>query len=375
MKIALLGPAYPHRGGIAQFIAILAQELQKAGHTVKIFSFINQYPSILFPGKDQFDTGGLQIPIEIEPVLTPYNPLTWGTAICKINDWNPDLLILKYWIPFFAVAFGYVIRRLKKRCNLKVVYIIDNIEFHEKWMFAESLTKYALSKADYYITMSNAVYQTALKLLKRENTTYLLHHPNYDFYTQRIFTRAEALQRLTIEDKPTFLFFGYIKKYKGLDILLYAAKKIFKAIPDSQLLIAGEVYGEDLTYIDIINKENIANSVVFHNRFISNEDVAAYFSVADVTVLPYRSATQSGITQLAFSFDCPVIATDVGGLKEVIRDGENGYIVPAEDSEALANAVIKFYSEHKEEAFSKVIGKEKEKYSWKPMIEVIGKMH
>ena len=214
MKIAFLGPAYPLRGGIAQFIAILAEKLQESGHEVKIFSFKKQYPKLLFPGKEQLENSKMVIDLPIESPLIPYNPCTFFKTIREIKDFEPELLILKYWIPFFAPAFGYIIKRLKKRLKLKVLYIIDNIDFHEKWVGGDLLTKYALKKADYFITMSDSVNKSLLKLfpaLAKDNV-FRLNHPNYDFYASK--------QKHSFEKQNSLLFFGYIKQYNGLDLLL-----------------------------------------------------------------------------------------------------------------------------------------------------------
>ncbi len=375
MKIAFLGPAYPLRGGIAQFMAILAEKLSSENHEIKIFNFIKQYPRLLFPGKEQIDNSQRIIPLNIEAVLTPYDPLTWTSAAKAILKWNPDLLILKYWIPFFAPSFGYIIRYLKKRSNIKVLYIIDNIEFHEKWLFAEKLTRYALGKSDYLITLSDTVYQSVFKVLPQfpKENVIPLHHPNYDFYQQTEIDVPALKRKFGIKDKA-ILFFGYIKHYKGLDILLETMPLILKQLPELQLLVAGEVYGDEKVYTEIITRHNLEKNVIMETKYISNEEVGDYFYATDVVVLPYRSATQSGITQLAFSFDKPVIATAVGGLCEIIHPDLNGYLVPAEDKEKLAEAVIKFYRENKETAFTEYIQKDKLKYSWTPMLEEINKI-
>ncbi|MCK5118286.1 MAG: glycosyltransferase [Candidatus Latescibacteria bacterium] len=373
MKIAFLGPAYPHRGGIAQFIAILAGKLAQSGHRVRIFSFVKQYPKFLFPGKAQNDPSRMVLSLDIKPVLTPYNPFTWVPAARKIAAWKPDILILKYWIPFFAPAFGVIVRLLKRFTRIQIVYIIDNIEFHEKWPLADWWTKFALAKADTLITMSDSVTQSACALLVNfaPDRITKLRHPNYDFYTHSENDLTEFKKQLHITDEPVILFFGYIKPYKGLDILLEAMPNILTELPNAKLLVAGEVYGDERMYTDRIEKGHLRENVIFHNRFIDNEQVGRYFRASDVVVLPYRSATQSGITQLAFSFDTPVISTDVGGLSEAVKEDENGFLVEPESSGALARAVVRYFKEDCKERFTHAIRQEKQRYTWDPIITVL----
>lgn len=368
MKIAFLGPAYPLRGGIAQFIAILADKLQKQGHEVKIFSFKKQYPKLLFPGKEQLENSKMVLDLPIESHLIPYNPCTFAKTIREIKVYEPDLLILKYWIPFFAPAFGYIINKLKKKLNLKVLYIIDNIDFHEKWVGGDLLTKYAFKKADYFITMSDSVSQSLFKLFPQlsQDKVFKLNHPTYDFYASQ--------QKHSFEFKYNLLFFGYIKAYKGLDILLEAMPLVLEKMPQLKLTIAGEVYGDNTIYLDIIKKHQLEEVITFHDKYISNEEVKEYFLSADVCVLPYKHATQSGIIQLSYAFGVPVIASAVGGIPEVIREGKTGYLVPANDVQALAQAIIKFYQECDLQESFQHISHENAKYSWQPFLEVIEKL-
>ena len=250
MKIAFLGPAYPFRGGIAQFIALLANEYIKNNHEVKIFSFKKQYPKLFFSGKNQIEKNEKAPTFNIQPVLTPYNPFTWIPTAKKIKQWHPDILILKYWIPFFAPAFGFVLHLLKFS-EIKKIYIIDNIEFHEKWLFAQFLTKFAFSKADRLVTLSNAVYKNAKEMFPKKNVV-LSFHPTYNCYDQIRFDKRTAKDKLGLNDKKVILFFGFIKPYKGLDILLYAFPKMLEKISNAHLLIVGETYGSSEKYYKII---------------------------------------------------------------------------------------------------------------------------
>ncbi len=370
MKIAFLGPAWPFRGGIAQFIAILAEMLEERSHEVTVFSFIKQYPKLIFPGQEQIDKSSKKIDLNIVPVLTPYNPLTFHRTIKAILEAKPDIVVFKYWIPFFAPAFGYILKKLRKH-GIRTLCIFDNIEFHEKWMFADKLTEYVLDSTTDAITMSESVYQSLVTKFPAfpHRSIYKLKHPNYDFYKENPIKPKESITK-------KLLFFGYIKKYKGLDILLEAMPLILKDNPDLRLTVAGEVYGDREVYNSIIDKYSLHENVEFNARFIANEEVEQFFTNADVCILPYRSATQSGITQLAFSFCTPVIATDVGGLSEIITENYNGFLIKPDNPEAIAQAVNKYYAEEKCRQFSMNIYNQQQsnEFSWEPFIETIEKL-
>jgi D-inositol-3-phosphate glycosyltransferase len=372
MRIAFLGPAYPFRGGIVQFIASWADQFIKDGHEVRIFSFIHQYPGWLFPGKDQIDPSETKLNLPIQAVLTAYNPLTFKKTCKAIMNYHPDVLILKYWIPFFAPAFGIVLRLLKRKSNIRIVYNIDNIDFHEKWFFGDILTRFALEPADYYMTMSDSVYQSLKRIMPKVAEDRIIHsyHPTFDFYKQKRTLSPEKPEG----EAPRILFFGFIKYYKGLDTLLKAMPTVISKMPDIRLVIVGEVYGNDDKYKNMIHSLKIDDHIEFHAVYIPNEQVQDYFTNTDVCVLPYRSATQSGITQLAFAFHMPVIATRVGGLTEVIEEGKNGFLVEPENPEQLAEAILRYYQDNCRPRFVKYIAEHENVYSWEPLVEAIVKL-
>ena len=361
MKIGFIGPAHPLRGGIAQFITLLALELKKK-HEVKIFSFSKQYPKIFFPGKDQIDHSESKPDLEIEPVVTPYNSFTWLSAVRKIKYWQPEILILKYWVPFFAPVFGWLIRRLKKKQNIRVIYVIDNIVFHEKWLFADKLTRYALGKADALITMSDAVYNDTRKLLPNVNIIKGFH-PIYNCYNLGNYSRESARKNLQVEDKKVILFFGYIKPYKGLGLLINSFPTILDKLPDTHLMIVGEVYGDDAIYFDLIEKLNLKKDVTFLNRFATNEEVELYYKAADVLALPYISATQSGVVQIAYDFGLGAVCTPVGGLPELVIDKKSGIVAKDISPSSFADAVIEYFELDKKEITKNILA-ENLKYSW-----------
>ena len=365
MKIAFIGPGYPLRGGIAQFIAILAEKLQKEGHLVKIFSFKKQYPKLLFPGKEQVEKSKMVIPLDVDSTLIPYNPLTFNKTISKIKQYNPDVVILKYWIPFFAPAFGYILNKLSKSLNCKILFIIDNIDFHEKWFMGEKLTKYALKRADNFITMSDNVFETLVEMFPSfdKKAIFKLKHPTYDFYS----TNCEVENKM----KNNILFFGYIKEYKGLDLLLKAMPKVLESLPNLKLTVAGEVYGDETIYTSLIKENKLEEHVEFHNKYISNEEVQTFFLASDICVLPYKHATQSGIIQLSYAFNIPVIATNVGGIPEVVVEGKTGHLIPPNDINAISNSIISFYKKRDFSAYKQGIQEENKKYSWESFLDVI----
>lgn len=373
MKIAFIGPAYPLRGGIAEFLMKTAEKSIENGHQVKIFSFQKQYPKLIFPGKDQFDKSAKDYPLEIERTLIPYNPLSWNKGIQQIIDYQPDLVILKYWIPFFSPMYTYIINQLRKFTQAKIMYIIHNIEFHEKWLFADQLSRMALRRSDYLVSLSNSVYESIQALMPEfpKQNIIKAFHPNYEVSVLNEEEKHNSYFDLSVNPKKTILFFGYIKHYKGLDILIKAFRKVIDHRTDIQLLIAGEVYGQDKKYFNLITNENLQEHIVFHNHFIKSEDIPKYFAICDVVVQPYRTATQSGVSLLALSYNKPVISTQTGALDEIIIANKNGILVAPEDPNSLAQAIIDFYEKYDRESMIQFIKEEISTYSWNNFIKKV----
>ncbi len=367
MRIGILGPAYPLKGGISQFSQMLAFELKKQ-HEVKLFSLSKQYPALFFPGKTQKEFSDDKPQIDIESMLVPYNPLTWYKALKMITSWYPDLIIIPYWIPFFAPCFGWLVSKLKKK-NIKVFYLIHNLKFHEKWLLAKSLTKYALNNADALITLSDVVFDDAKKMFP---TIQIIKgfHPIYNCYNLGNYTRDSARRKLHLADQIVILFFGYIKPYKGLELLINAFPEILEEMPNAHLLIAGEVYGDDLIYFKLIEKLSLQDNVTFHNRFVAREEVELYFKAADVLALPYLTATQSGVVQIAYDFGLGAVCTPVGGLPELVIDSNTGKVAEEVSEEDFADAVIDYF-EMDEIALRKNIAAQRNRYSWQRFAEII----
>ena len=359
MKIAILSCFYPYRGGISQFNACLYGELSK-NHIVKAFNFKRQYPEFLFPGKTQFVTADDEaVPVESESLLDTANPFSYISTYKAIRDWKPDVLIVRYWMSYFGPSLGYITRKMKKHC--KVISILDNVVPHEPRFFDTPLTKYFLKGSTGSVTLCEAVSKDLLRLQPDARYT-VIQHPLYSHFGAKI-PRATAEKKLGLEPgMRNILFFGLIRTYKGLDILLEA----FGLLPDGyQLIIAGEPYGSFEKYQNIIDRLPNKDRVYKNLKYIKDSEVTDYFSAADIAVLPYRSATQSGISSVSYHFEVPMIVTDVGGLKETIGDRGTGIVAQEGTPECISQEILRYFEnpEIKENCISN-IRLEKERLSW-----------
>jgi glycosyltransferase involved in cell wall biosynthesis len=361
MKVIIISAAYPLRGGIAHFAGSLYRELS-IENDVKVYTFKRQYPAFLFPGKSQIETGDASEKIPSSVILDSINPVNWIKVSNKIIKEKPDLIIFKHWMPFFAPCYGVIAKRLKKLKSVKLLAICHNIIPHEKRPGDRILSKYFLKKIDYFVLLSGKVQADLFRFIKNPKSE-VLPHPIYSLFGEGV-TKSLAKEKLGLGFVNYILFFGFIRDYKGLDVLIEALSFIKKSL-NVKLIVAGEFYSDEKPYLNLIKKFNLQNSVILKKDFIPTSDVKYYFSASDAVILPYRSATQSGIVQIAVNFARPVIASDVGGISEVIKNGEAGYIVKKEDPKALADAITKFYDEKKESEFTINITKIREKYSWK----------
>ncbi|MBN2092105.1 glycosyltransferase, partial [candidate division KSB1 bacterium] len=342
MKIVLVGTAYPMRGGIAHYVALLYQKFIHLGYEVQIVSFKRQYPKFLFPGKTQQDTSQEVIELPSIALIDSINPISWIKTFRYIKKLKPDLVVYKYWMPFFAPCYGTIVLLTRLFTRSKSVYIGDNIVPHEQIPIVDYLlTKWALWKVDFFIVQSETVQKDLLKFKAKANYK-LVPHPVFEIFQEK-FTLESARSRLKIGlDEKVILFFGYIRAYKGLNYLIDALPEVLKQQP-VKLIIAGEFYDNEDKYRQQIQALDVASHIILKADYIPNEDVGLYYAAADVVVLPYISATQSGIIQIAYNYNKPVITTNVGGLPEVIEEGRTGFVVPAQDTRALANAIIRFF--------------------------------
>ncbi|HYV92941.1 MAG TPA: glycosyltransferase [Chitinophagales bacterium] len=367
MKIIFIGSAHPFRGGLATFNERLSRELIAMGHEVEIYTFTVQYPSFLFPGKSQFTDAPAPADLKISRRVNSINPLNWILVGNEIRKKKPDLLLYKFWLPLMGPCFGTIARRSKKNHHTRVISILDNVIPHEKRTGDVAFTKYFLTACDGFVTMSDSVSVDLKKFVPRK--PFIQNpHPLYDNFGAAI-TMEEAQKQLSLD--PGFhylLFFGFIRKYKGLDLLLEAfADEQLRKFP-LKLIVAGEFYENSKPYLDLISKLNLQSHVILKTDFIAEEEVKKYFSAADVVVQPYRSATQSGVTQIAYQFNKPMIVTNVGGLPELVPDGKVGLCVDP-TPKAIADAILNFFENNLSKNFEAGIPEEKKRFSWRSFAE------
>ena len=362
LKVFILGPAYPLRGGLATFDELLCRALIKESHDAQIVSYSLQYPEFLFPGSSQYDQSG-KAPegITIHTKINSVNPFNWFNVGRFIQREKPDLLIVRYWLPFMGPALGTILRMARKR-GVKVIAICDNVIPHEKRPGDTQFTRYFLKSCHGFVTMSKSVLQDLEQFISTDKKRFLLH-PLYTSFGDKL-SKEAAREHLSLNSNDRIiLFFGLIRKYKGLDLLLEAMGDERIKKEKIKLLVAGEFYEDRSYYDEIIRKHQLEEQVIFHARFIPNEEVRYYFSAADLLTLTYRNATQSGVTQVAFHFEKPVIVTNVGGLSEIIPDGKCGFVVQPDPKE-IASRILDFYTLKKESDFSAAMAEEKKKYEW-----------
>lgn len=372
MRVVLVGTAYPMRGGIAHYVALLFQKMKEKGHDISVLSFYQQYPKFLFPGKTQMDEGEELFPVDSHALLDSINPFSWIKAFFWIKQYRPDCLVFKYWMPFFAPCYATLIFLSKRFLKIPSIYICDNITPHEQHVLNRVLSWLGLLFVDGYIVQSKAVEEDLL--VKKKHPQYsFVPHPIYEIFPRAI-SKESAKAKLGIQEKEVLLYFGFIRKYKGLKYIIQAMPEILKK-RDVHLIICGEFYeGRDETF-QLIRENNLSDKITVADDFIPNEEVHYYFCASDLVVLPYISATQSGIVQMAYYYDRPVLATDVGGLPEVVLHDKTGFIVPPENQEAITESVLKYYDQELENNFIKNIKEEKKKYSWDRMTEAIENLY
>jgi glycosyltransferase involved in cell wall biosynthesis len=365
--IVILGSAHPLRGGLAAYNERIARELIRQGHQVTIFTFSLQYPGFLFPGTTQYSSEPAPKDLDIKVCVNSINPFNWIKTGMAIKKLQPDVLMFKYWLPFMSPCFGTIARIVKGNRKTRIVTILDNIIPHEKRIGDNLLTRYFTSAMDGFISMSKQVMNDLKKFTTSENQL-LIPHPIYDNFGEGV-SKASACEKLKLDPSvPYLLFFGFIRGYKGLDLLLEAmAQPALKNFP-GKLIVAGEFYEEASPYHALIEKYNLKDRLVLHTDFIPDSEVKFYFGAADLVVQPYKTATQSGISQMAYHFEKPMVVTNVGGLPELVPDGECGFVVTPEPK-AIAEAIMRFYDEQLMVKFTAHLKEEKKKYSWERMVE------
>lgn len=369
-KNIIIGPAFPLRGGIANFNNALCKAFINEGIHSQIYSFSLQYPSFLFPGKTQFENGKPPHGFQIKKIINSINPYNWWKVARAIRKENPDYIIIRYWLPFMAPCLGSIARMVKWNTNIQVLAITDNVIPHEKRLGDNFLTSYFVKSCHGFLTLSSSVLDDLSKFTNCTNKKFI-PHPIYDIFGDRV-QKATAIQQLDLDaDNKHLLFFGFIRKYKGLDILLKAMADV--RLMGVKLIIAGEFYDDPQEYLDLISELGIQDQVILKSDFIPSDQVKYYFCASDMVVQTYKTATQSGVTQIGYHFERPMLVTDVGGLAEIIPHHKVGYVTEVSPV-AVADAIIDFYANNREQEFAENTKKEKQRFSWKNLVHTIHKM-
>ena len=377
MKISFLGPAPPFRGGIVTYIAMLARVLKERGHEVFWSSFARQYPRLLFPGTEQEGETAPWLQHENLRRFVPWSPWSWWRTTSDLKREAPAAVVIKYWIPFFAPGLFAVTWLLRRRTDIRIIYLLDNVIPHEKYPLGLFLTRLALGQGHAFIAQSDQVRRDLFQVLPATDPDCVVTtpHPVYDFGQpgRPRKSRTEARRALGLpETGKLALFFGFIKPYKGVLHLIDAAADLQSEFGDElRVLIVGDIYGDRQEYLDRIAASSGRDIIQLVDGFVPDDTVEDYFLAADLAVLPYVSATQSGIVQIAYNYDLPVVTTAVGGLPEVVHEGRTGFLVPPADPAALAAAVTRFFREDVAEQFAAEVAVEKRKYSWDRLAEVV----
>lgn len=367
LNITLLGPAHPYRGGLAIIMQTMARVFQRDGHRVDLKTFTVQYPQWLFPGKSQFVDTPAPDDLRIERCVSTVNPFNWLRMGLRIRRERPDIVLLKYWTPFMAPCFGTIARLARRNGHTRFLCQIDNVEPHERHLFDRWFNRWFLGAVDGFVYMSEQVHR---ELECYTNAPALFSpHPRFDSYGEPV-DRTEACRRLGLDPQRRYaLFFGLIREYKGLDWLLEAWAKLRaegRIGSEWRLIVAGECYTDPEPYRRRIVQSGLEEEVTFHDRFIPDERVKDYFSAAEFLVLPYKSATQSGVTQIAYQFCVPMLVTDVGGLPEIVPDGRVGCVVKP-DAAAVAAGIERMWVPGAGAGFRENMVVERRRFSWEEM--------
>lgn len=369
MKVVILGSAHPLRGGLAAYNERLAREYMRQGHSVQIYTFSLQYPEFLFPGTTQYSDQPAPDDLYIHVKVNSVNPLNWFKVGKEIAKLNADLLLVKFWLPFMGPCLGTICRQVKKNGKTKVISIIDNIIPHEKRFGDFALAKYFVNSVDGFVAMSQSVLSDLDKFDSSKPKVFS-PHPLFDNFGEAV-NKVEAYNKLRLEINTEYiLFFGFIRDYKGLDLVLRAMADPRLIDMNFKLIVAGEFYSDSQPYLDLIKELGIADRLIMNTDFIPDDEVRYYFCAADMVVQPYKHATQSGVTQICYHFDRPMLVTNVGGLPEIVPNGKVGYVVEPNAS-AIADALVDFYGNHKEFIFRDNIKVEKKKFAWSAMTDKI----
>lgn len=367
MKFLLLGPAYPLRGGIANFNTALYQEIIQKNHEAIIYSYALQYPNFLFPGKSQFDHGEKPSNLNVKSVINSINPFSWFKVARNILKEKPDYILVQFWMPFFAASLGTILRKVKKKSNAKIITISHNFFPHEKRIGDNLLLKYYSKVSDNYIALSKAV-KKDIEAFQPRAVVQFIPHPIYNIFGDKV-SKEESRKFLKLDlTEKVLLFFGIIREYKGLDLLIESIHKLKNV--KVKVIVAGEFYENKERYFELIEKYNLEDHFIILDEFVKSEEIKYYFCAADLIVQPYLSATQSGVTQIGYHFERPMLVTNVGGLAEIVPHEKAGYVCD-KDAEQIANAIEDFYINNREKDFVKFVAVYKENFSWEKLVGAI----
>jgi glycosyltransferase involved in cell wall biosynthesis len=369
MKFCVVGPTYPFKGGISHFTTMLVDQL-RCEHEVIFLSFKRQYPRWLFPGISEPDPSNHVLRCDCEYILDPMNPWTWLKTYRRIKHTRPDVLILQWWTPFWTPTLAALSTLVKRRTAVRILYLCHHITPPDGGPFDLTLARTVLSRGDEFIVLSESDYADLRRALP-EARIHLTLHPSYEAFNQNSPLPADARRVLGYgADDRLVLFFGFVRRYKGLGHLLRALSYV-PADLNVRLLVVGEFWDPASGYQAMAESLGIADRVQIIDRYVPNEEIGLYFSAANVVALPYLEATQSGVIQIAFGFDRPVITTSVGGLPEMLRDGRLGLLVPPQDEAALATAITAFFQENMQVGFEAAIRAERDVFSWERLVKLI----
>lgn len=372
-RIVILSPAHPLRGGIAASSERLAAELQEQGHEVSLLSFSLQYPEFLFPGKTQYTSDPAPPGLSIRAAVNSVNPLNWLRVGRMLARERPDILLVRYWLPFMAPCLGSIMRLASGNGHTKVVALVDNLVPHEHRPGDRVLSRWFTRAAHAFIAMSRSV-EAQLHDFEPNKEVAYVPHPLYDNYGSKA-DQAESIARLGLPAASGYLlFFGFIRDYKGLDLLLRVVARPEVRLLNLHLIVAGEFYGNEEKYRALIAELGLENQLTLHSEYIPADAVRYYFGAADLVVQPYRSATQSGISQLAYHFEKPMVVTDVGGLPEIVEHGVSGYVVPVRE-ESIAEAIVDYFTQNRAAEMTERVGEAKARFSWSAMTTALLSLH
>lgn len=371
MKIVVLGTAWPYRGGIALFNERLAREFQKENDNVITYTFTLQYPSFLFPGKTQYSEEPAPQDMDIVRKVSSVNPFNWIKVGRELKKMAPDLIVIGFWLPFMAPCLGTIARIARKNGKTRVVSVVHNIIPHEHRIGDKMFATYFCNSVDGFVAMSDSVLND-LTQFDSVKPRVFCRHPLYDNFGEAV-ERNSALQELGLDSNNRYmLFFGLIRDYKGLDIMLKAYADSRLRQMGVKLIVAGEFYNNAEKYFELEKELGLEGEVIWHREFVPDSKVRYYFGAADIIVQPYKSATQSGVTQIAYHFEKPMIVTNVGGLAEIVPNGKAGYVVEPDERE-IADAIVDFFGNNRQEEFREGLLFEKKKYAWSNMTKSVRK--